>query len=409
MHQERNRMLDFKVSAAEKVRMKVMCGLEPSAGDDAYPKWFRDIFAKNLDDKDRIIIIATAIEKSIMFEDAEVPLYPSLLKMILKRDWTASDVGKRAALVHAAKGLSPFAMMDLSEEDIATMTQDQDDLAGASSVSIADFRANRSKLKARTPVDADGFLVMLKRYTNLLFALFSADCPLYQDMYSIVKALRGYSPAARANISHEAKTAMLWIILLQSRRFSQGKMTGNAGKLGEFANMVNLIRAKNCATISHVEVPSELLAEASQAGSKKKCKAAMDSSDDKHDGGKVRETKRKPKQQTLDKSRRIVQPYSSTLKDILSKPMEQAGRPGISKICDYCNISVAQLLPELGPKDCKQFLTTGTCMMGTKCKYNHREATKAQIAHIKSKWKRFIDEPLGLAGERPDAQPSSTN
>ena len=386
---------DFKVSAAEKVRMKTMCGIDQAAGDEAYPKWFRDIFAKNLDEKDRIIIIASAIEKSVMFEDAEVPLYTALLKMILKRDWTASDVGKRAALMHAAKGLTAFAMMDLSEEDIATMAQDHDDLAGASAVTVADFRANRAKLKPQTPRDAEGFLLMLKRYTNLIFALFSADCPLYQEMYGIVKALRSYSPAARANISHEAKTAILWIILLQSRRFSQGKMEGATGRLGEFTNMVNHIRSKSCATISHIEVPSELLVETKTTKPKLKRGAAPESSDDDTRGAKTPDKKRKQ-----DNPNRIVQPYSSTLKDILSKPLEQAGTPGLRKICEYCNISLAQLLPELGPKDCKQFLTMGTCMMGTRCRFHHREANKAQITAIKTKLKRFIDDPLGLPGKK---------
>lgn len=134
-------------------------------------------------------------------------MYPSLiLKMILKRDWTASDVRKRAALVHAAKGMSPFGMVDLSEEDVATMTQEHDDLAGASSVSIADFKANRAKLKAQTPPDADGFLLMLKRYTNLLYALFSADCPLYKQMFEIVNTLRQYSANVRSTLTDHPAT-----------------------------------------------------------------------------------------------------------------------------------------------------------------------------------------------------------
>lgn len=37
-------------------------------------------------------------------------------RMILKRDcWTVSDVGKRAALVHTAKGLSPFGVNTLPQ------------------------------------------------------------------------------------------------------------------------------------------------------------------------------------------------------------------------------------------------------------------------------------------------------
>jgi len=98
-----------------------MCGLSDACGDDMFPKWYRDIFARNQNEKDKALVVANAISESFIFEDAEVPLYPSPLKMILKRDWTGQDVGKRATLAHTAKGLSPFAMVDLTEDDVAYM------------------------------------------------------------------------------------------------------------------------------------------------------------------------------------------------------------------------------------------------------------------------------------------------
>jgi len=79
----------------ERARMQRICGLPDGCGEDeSFPKWYRDIFAKNQDDKDKSLIITNPISKSFMFEDAKVPLYPSLLKMILKRDWIGQDVGK---------------------------------------------------------------------------------------------------------------------------------------------------------------------------------------------------------------------------------------------------------------------------------------------------------------------------
>jgi len=48
----------------------------------------QDIFTRNQNEKDKALVVANAISKSFIFEDEEVPLYPSLLKMILKRDWT---------------------------------------------------------------------------------------------------------------------------------------------------------------------------------------------------------------------------------------------------------------------------------------------------------------------------------
>ena len=103
---------------------------------------------------------------------------------------------------------------------------------------------------------------MLKRYMTPTHALFSSQALLYLQVYRIVEqALREYSPNARSKLSHEVKSCIFWIILLlQSRRFVQGKMVGDNACLREFTNMVSLIRAKSCETISHVEVPTELLA-----------------------------------------------------------------------------------------------------------------------------------------------------
>ena len=139
------------------------------------------------------------------------------------------------------------------------LTQASTDLANATSVSILDHKAAWAKITAATPADAHSFLLMLKQYTNLLFALFSAESPLYIQMYGIVKALQEYSMTAWENLSHEVKTSILWIILLQSRWFAQGEMVGSNAFLGEFTHMVNLIKAKHCAGITHDEVPSKLL------------------------------------------------------------------------------------------------------------------------------------------------------
>ena len=204
-------------------------------------------------------IVATAVERSWIIEDAEVPLYPGLIKTIMKRDWTASDLSKRAALVNAAKGFSPFAMVDLSDEDVAEMMQDNEDLLSATHISTSDVKASRARLKPKRPPDAAGFLLMLKRFTNLLHALFSSQSPMYKQMYQIVRTFRDYSPNARSKLSHEAKTSILWIILLQARRFAEGNMIGNDACLGEFTALVHAIQAKNCENISHVEVPTDLL------------------------------------------------------------------------------------------------------------------------------------------------------
>ena len=174
--------------------MLVICGLLWGAGDECFPKWFRDIFGKHMDDIGKAQIIARSVEASRVIDNDEVPMYPGLTITIMKIDWIDIDLGKRAALVNAAKGLSPFSMVNLTEEDVAEMAQKFEDLDSANTISAADVKATRSKMAATTQRDLDSFMLILKRYTNLLHALFSSVCPLYLQMYEIVQAFRDYSP-----------------------------------------------------------------------------------------------------------------------------------------------------------------------------------------------------------------------
>ena len=327
--------------------MKWMCGLDDTVGDECFPKWFRDIFAKHLDDVARAQVIAEAVDQSWILEDVEVPVYPALIKTIIKRDWTASDLGKRAVLVNAAKGLFPFALIDLTDEDVALMVEDDEDLYKATAVSAAEVKAARAKVKATTPATAEEFMLMLKRFTNLLYALFSSQSPGTSRCMGWSKALHNYSPNARAQLSHDVKTAILWIIMLQSRWFAQGKMTGPHACLGEFVNMVNQIQAKNCRAIAHVKVPTELL----DRGKKRKQPTDQNSQALGAKGTNPQPLK-KPK---------IRQPHNTDIAAFFNKKcMADAGNPPLRRICTYCGITKEELIPELPCTDCRQFLVMGT-------------------------------------------------
>ena len=107
-------------------------------------------------------VISTAIKKCYISNDADVPLYSTLLKKIVERDWTASDIVNSAALVNSEIGLSPFAMIDLTEEDVALMKQDHEYLLNTSLLSKSEVMETRTKLIASTPTDSEGLMMMLK-------------------------------------------------------------------------------------------------------------------------------------------------------------------------------------------------------------------------------------------------------
>ena len=86
------------------------------------------------------------------------------------------------------EGLSPFLMLDLSEDEVAAINDEADLLRDASLVSLKDLRQYRQKMKVCIPATADNFLLLLKRYANLLFALFSEDSSFFQCINQLITA-----------------------------------------------------------------------------------------------------------------------------------------------------------------------------------------------------------------------------
>ena len=117
-----------------------------------------------------MMIVQKYIIANTIFEDADVPMTTQLLKMIMKRSWTRKYGNiNRLSLVHSMDGLSPFTMLDLNEDEVALLNDEQDLLNPTYLVSVGDLRLQRLKLKIWIPLEADDFMLMLKRYGNLLF------------------------------------------------------------------------------------------------------------------------------------------------------------------------------------------------------------------------------------------------
>ena len=165
-------------------------------------------------------------------------------------------------------------------------------------------------------------MLILKLFANLLRALFTIQCPIYQQMYEIIKLFRGCSPNERSQIPHELKTIILWIILLKSRRFAQGNIFSYDACLRGFTNMENKIKAKKCGAIYHMEVPLELL----QAPVTKWKEGAETISITVEVG-----TRDAGWGYQARKRQHIVHPYSTDLENLLKKPSKDAVNPFLEK------------------------------------------------------------------------------
>ena len=111
-------------------------------------------------------------------------------------------------------GLSPFTMLDLNEDQVAVLNDEQDLLNTASLVSISDLRVQRNKIKISIPAEADKFMVILKRYANLLYTVFTETCPLFNALLEVIRALREFSREAQKRMTMSTKGSILWILLL---------------------------------------------------------------------------------------------------------------------------------------------------------------------------------------------------
>jgi len=98
------------------------------------------------------------------------------------------------SLNHTMRGFSPFLIFDLSEDQVATLTNEADLLPDASLVSVNDLRNYRQKMKIGVPDTADKFLLLLKRYANLLFA---SRCPMFKCVKEIIREIQAYSREAQ--------------------------------------------------------------------------------------------------------------------------------------------------------------------------------------------------------------------
>ncbi len=171
---------------------------------------------------------------------------------------------------------------------------------------------------------------MLKRFTNLLFALFGGRCPLYIQMYDVVEALLTYQPCARKKFTHQTKASILWIILLQSRHFAAGSMQGTQACLGAFTLMQNQLYAKMTHMIGHAEIPARLL----QPTASKAKDTPTTPARNTHGTGNGHPPRSSPSQSTQGSPQGTHWSKGTPFEDA----MVAAKFPRLYRVCTYCGV-----------------------------------------------------------------------
>ena len=205
-------------------RLLGMCGLSPGE-EDHMPKVWTALAEKNLTATDKKIIVRTHVDLYLKYREAKVKLYYPLVQMIIKRDFEEETT--TSCLKSAVKGLTPFAVPELTDDEANRINELALALETATSTTIKDVSA--ATIKLDVPASSEQLTKRLKRFVNLLFVLFGASCPLLRQVDYLIADLEDYTDYARIGMSRRTIASTIWLIHTQSRYFARGYMNEDSG------------------------------------------------------------------------------------------------------------------------------------------------------------------------------------
>ena len=277
---------------------------------------------------------------------------------------------RRPSILNATEGLSPFIVLDLDEDEVARLNYNADALHTASHTTVDDILKLRKKAQAKVPETAELFMLTLRTFANLLFALFSEECPFLKCVLQIVKALKQFSRKAREAMSITTRASILWVILLQGRQFATGQME----VLAEFSALHTNLTAKQ-ANIYHAEVPAELLHQKQTLSKKRQA-----------------DTDATPSQEEAKKVKSNPNSWHPKLKATLEKALKVTNYPKFMQILTFCGIDANDMYKKFGGK-CAPNVMFGRCYSKGSCTRSHALASDKEVEEILSLTKKFYENP----------------
>ena len=360
----------------------LLCGLELGNEEEQLPVWLEKLKQKNTSTgaKDRICVEALGHK---IYSSHSPPALKTTLQMMQTQNWLGGEL--QATYANAMKGLSPFLCTPMSEEAISSWNEMEDALAKAKATSVEDLKAQKRKLTV--PENFEGLLKVLKSFVNLLHACFGGRCPLSIELRKTVAALEKYSDGAQNQMTKPTIAAIMWIVLLQTKKFALGHMQIGVHTvvLPEFTVMQNAIMCKN-PTIAHAEVPSALL---KPPGSKRTLETPAAGDD---------VTPKTPKKPKADKDQVPKGPIAVKLHTLVQSKLSgilteaKANRVPVSLICQACDTTPKAVLH---PSVCLTGAMYGSCGI-RQCKRKHDLITDEQADKILDCFAPIIHDPTKI-------------
>ena len=318
--------------------------------------------------------------ENIFWREAKIKPLATLINCIITRDFE-EDISL-SSLTSATKGLTPFAVPHLKDSVLESINKYSLAVATATHTTTKDIVA--TKRKAEAPDTFDGLVLQLKRFGNLLFALFGRDCPLFLHLAQIIETLDNYSDNAKYSMTKQTIATVLWIVHLQARHFAAGKMKGAKAILPVFQHMATQLEASN--QVYHGDCPTSLYISndpifATLGGGGSGGKRKLDTDSDSGKGGAKR-----PK---IIK----IQHYHPKIKAAMTPFIAMKPLPRIQKLCTKAGIQSSELLPNK-PQQCIKSTLFGTCF--DNCRRKHDQLSDEEAKSILTKLKPVIDNPASI-------------
>ena len=336
-----------------------MCGL-PKSEEKSIPSLWKSLAEKKLNKAEKNDLIRYALQNQILYKGCKVPCIQPIINMIRERNFQGEQ--SISSLVSAVKGLSPFAVPQFTQQQIDLHNEYALDLEQATLKSRGELAAN--KLQCSLPTSFEQLVKQLKRFANLIFAVFGAYSPLLIAIQNVIGELEEYNETAIGKITRESTASILWIVMIQSRHFAAGQMAPPEPLLPAFQNMIQSLQMRQ--PVQHGDVPLDLYVPPPPP--KAVPKPARDDAHKLQEGEPA--WKRQRTQEKAPRPPPFQRPeiYNAKMKKAMATFQQMRPRPSVMQLCRAANTSANALFPG-HPNVCVRSQLWGACEK--ECKHQH--------------------------------------
>lgn len=370
-----------------KSRYEVLVGMHGLAAgeDDEMRDLWTELCQANMTKEDKRSAVRSCIETHVKYGECRVKTYNTMLNMVANR---AFEEDLSSCTKTAVRGLTVFAVPALTDDAVQRINEHTVAMETASSVTVKE--AKEQPISISIPSDLFALTRKLKRFANLIYALFGNDCPLLIQLEYLISDLQGYSDMAISGMSKQTIASILWAVHCQSRHFSAGKMNPDRDEryhlVPTFFNMLTCVR--NIQPVVNGDVPPSLFSEP------KPNSTASGNGGGTRSGGSNGDRMRGGGETDITLSRKVKNEHYHPLLREKMKPFIVSGQklPRLGFLCNQARCQVNDLFPKQKHKNlCIKATLYGTCF--SRCNRDHIAIADDDAQHVVNKFKRIIEDP----------------